>query len=74
MRAPSLLSDVQVLRGERGKYPTASLKGLSMRGVYLVAEWYAFPFFWVKVPLEIHQPRKGALMIIWLLGYQVNGN
>ena len=35
----------------------------------LVAQWYPLPFFCLWFPFCNSQPKKGALIIIWLMGY-----
>ena len=42
----------------------------------MVAQWYPllftlYPFFGSGFPYKITNPKRGALVIIWLLGYQV---
>ena len=37
---------------------------------YLVAQWYPLPFFGSRFPYKVTNPNKGALVKIWLLGYQ----
>ena len=38
---------------------------------YLVALWYPFPFLFVhRCLIKQPSPKKGALIVLWLLGYQ----
>ena len=38
----------------------------------LAAQWYPLPFFFCSgFPYKVTNPKKGALIVIWLLGYEV---
>ena len=37
---------------------------------FLVAQWYPLPFFGSGFPCKVTNQKKGALVVIWLLGYE----
>ena len=50
---------------------TPSAAWHTFRFFFWVAQWYPFPFFGSGFPYRITNPKKGDLIRIWLLGYQV---
>ena len=50
----------------------ASLEALGLGSpVILLAQWYPLPFFGSGFPYTATNPKQGALIVIWLRGYQV---
>ena len=47
--------------------------GSEFRLNVLVVQWYPFPFFGSRPPYKFTNPKKGALIVIWFLGYSGEG-
>ena len=56
-----------------GQHMSASLENLCLKqSCVLAAQWYPFPFFLFgsRSPYQVTNPKKGTLIIRWLLGYK----